>query len=826
MKKVGSITFTYLFTLKAKSMRTKTFTLSSLWMFCLVFWAYQTSVGQVPPPNDKCIDAIELTIYETEEEAIRVSGDTRNSTDGALSGIPVCSANWYRDDVWFKITTPDEVNDGGYSIRVYFGEEPDDINDVGIALYNSCDPVPGNTPFFCANNPANGTAIACLQPNQTIYIRVWSAAGDPPNWEAGWGTFRIAAFERNEKEDGLTNVLWGDDPGEGDFAGGINDWTTIGISCTGGAPAENAQWVWDPIGSALSGAYAGGQRLTSRTVCNGAMVFNSDFMDNNGVPGPPFGTGPCPSPQEGALLSPLIDLSVFNVNSVSVEFHQNLRQFSSSYFVGYSTDGGTVWTDIQINEAVPLNSGHINEVLRIPLPGAAGSPNLQLRFRIEGDYYYWVIDDVRIVEQECNNLRANPFFSMAPYGGWHVDQLSDFALIIDIENMGSCPQHNVKVDFEVRNEDGDVLYAQSNDYGTLQPNQLNENTLFEICAELPAGTPPGRYFGSYTVYSDSIDFNPADNVQRFEFLVHESVMSMDIPGGTYSGIRPGGTPTKYTMANYYYIPRGSGYRICEAEVGISNAVGMADIGGDVLVYLFEWDDLNNDGNMQFTEANRIAFNQYFFEPGDPNNSIYTIELLDENDPNFEPCVDLKDDQGYVLAVEYIPPFGFPNEYLFVLSQSGAVANFRATWFAHNPTGAGGLGANCNVKHRGLGVATNDADMIQFFGSFNSGATPVIRMVLDKISTTDPVVESTNVNFRLWPNPVSDLLRIEFDNPRYQDRVILRITDLQGRVVAEEQAIDTMQGVWVRDVSGLGNGIYFLSLISNAGVQTERFIVQH
>src|SRR5690606_27132026 len=114
----------------------------------------------------------------------------------------------------------------------YFGEEATDVPDVGLALYSSCDATPENQPFFCGNSPADGQAQVCLGPDQTVYVRVWSAAGEAASWQDGWGTFRLSIFPRvvegTSNED--VNVLWGDIPGQGDFDGGLNEWTPVGIS--------------------------------------------------------------------------------------------------------------------------------------------------------------------------------------------------------------------------------------------------------------------------------------------------------------------------------------------------------------------------------------------------------------------------------------------------------------------------------------------------------------------------------------------------------------------------------------------------------------------
>jgi hypothetical protein len=780
------------------------------------------------PPNDLCADAIELTVFESESDAVPVDGDTRQTTDGIAANIPVCSANWYRDDVWYKFTASHTEGRIVYNIRVDFGDLASDVDGFGVALYNTCDAIPGNVPFFCANEPGDNRAIVCLDAGEEVIIRVWSVGGTADDFTEGWGTFRISAFWGESFESGDVNVLWGDEPGQGDFDEGLGDWTAVGIQCNG-APAENALWAWTQSGQ---GVYIFGgasvSPIKSRSFCNGAAIWDSGFL-HFGEAGT-AGSGACPwQDHEGALVSPVIDISAFDVDGISVLFNQSMQRFiNGRHFLDYSTDGGASWTEIEINtEKTYLSTnpdtgeGYYNEEYRVPLPGAEGSANLRIRFRFAGVAYWWVIDDVRIIERECNNLAANNWFAIAPYGAWHVDQLSDFALLIDIENIGACTATGVAVDFEIRNEAGELVYTQTMGFPDIPASTLDENRLFSVCAELPEGTPVGRYFGSYEVRSDSMDFRPGDNRQEFTFTVSGDVMAMDIPGGSYFGSRPGGNYGKYRLGNHYYIPKGQGFEMCFAEIGVGNANAIADIGGDMLVYLFVWDDLNGDGDPQDNELERIAFNQYFFEPSDPNNAIYSIELLDENDPNFEPCVNLEDETHYVLVVEYIPPFSFPDDFLTILLQSSP--DFQATSLAHTPIAGQGFGSACG-PHYGMVLSRDDEDLFAI-GSFNGGATPVIRMVLDKIVSTDPVVETNEYSVVILPNPVSDVMQVNIDFGQTMDRVVLRVTDVQGRVIMEETRSFMEQDSWIKPVSHLANGMYFLSIATESGVRTERFVVQ-
>jgi hypothetical protein len=137
-------------------------------------------------------------------------------------------------------------------------------------------------------------------------------AGDATNWETGEGTFQIAAFARQVAGSNNFNVLWGDQPGEGDFAGGLNGWTTKSITCSDISDTVNALWTWTASG--LPGYTFGGGAvapINSPTLCNGAVIFDSGFLDlgTTGV----SGEGACPINQEGSLISPIIDVAQFGV---------------------------------------------------------------------------------------------------------------------------------------------------------------------------------------------------------------------------------------------------------------------------------------------------------------------------------------------------------------------------------------------------------------------------------------------------------------------------------------------------------------------------------
>ncbi|MEM7104736.1 MAG: S8 family peptidase [Bacteroidota bacterium] len=217
-------------------------------------------------------------------------------------------------------------------------------------------------------------------------------------------------------------TVWGNVPGEGDFNGGLHDWTTIGIS------DPNALWVWESDGKADQGAFAGpfgDQPILSPSLSNGAMVFDSDFYDNGGDD-QNLGNGPVPALQISELISPIIDLSGMPASNILLTFNQYFRQQNSVTSVAFSSDGGNNWSPpIMINQNVPPGDATpAYEQLRIPLSGAIPTNQFRIKFTIEADYFFWIIDDVKL---GVNTLYPETF---PPYIG---DSLLTYGIPYDVD---------------------------------------------------------------------------------------------------------------------------------------------------------------------------------------------------------------------------------------------------------------------------------------------------------------------------------------------------------------------------------------------------------
>lgn len=204
---------------------------------------------------------------------------------------------------------------------------------------------------------------------------------------------------------GAGAVTGGDD---GEFNGGLLGWSAISIFDNSGTPG-NALWTYSSTGVS-QGAYSGSQTpIASPTLDNGVAIFDSDFMDNGGVEGA-FGTGSSPGPHKGELISPMIDLSGYTNEALSVNFYCKWRSFQVDEFsVALSTDNGTTWSTVDIGILLPsptnsTNEGWVNAVFSDVTAGVNDLTQCRIKFSFDGNYYFAIVDDVSISTAAIHDL--------------------------------------------------------------------------------------------------------------------------------------------------------------------------------------------------------------------------------------------------------------------------------------------------------------------------------------------------------------------------------------------------------------------------------------
>ncbi len=595
-------------------------------------------------------------------------------------------------------------------------------------------------------------------------------------------------------------VIWGAG-GEGSFTGGLGDWLPVDYAeCANASEEGFTLWQWSEEGTAYNGAYAGTlAAINSPTACTGVALFNSDFYDNAGTPGN-FGNGDCAAPQQGALISPSIDLSAVAPDAgLAVKFYQGIRQFQSEHYVGWSIDGGMTWDSTLVNGDLEVNSTLVSRIERVKLPPEVnGQSDVRIKFSMFGNYYFWLVDDVQIIERESYNLAIDNFFAIPPNTITPASQIAPFGFLADVRNQGAAGQDEVVLNMTIiNNETQEVVYTTSLDYGNIPADSLVENQAFTDLYTPPAEV--GVYTGIYSITSPNEEFDPEDNVQGFLFAISDTTFAKDLGGG-FTSVAPNfdDTPT-WSYGNYYYVPNGNGYEVRSITFGIGNpeeAAGLFIVGT-----LLKWTDANEDGISQADERELVEFVEYEVQGNEEINA--PINVAFPNPPALE------DDTEYLMMMNYNGP-------IRATATDDLALQYLATSLLADSL------ANGRSDYATLFGDTDDFTTAEYGASGNF--TALLRMHINTIAVDVDETLAIENKVELFPNPTSDELTIRFDLVEAAEKVTLRVTDAAGRVISQSPFKNVQRNSFTFDVSHLTSGIYYMDIITKAGRRTERFVV--
>ena len=609
------------------------------------------------------------------------------------------------------------------------------------------------------------------------------------------------------------DIVWGG-PGDpnSEFDGGLNDWTTVGVT------DDDALWVWEADGKADLGAFSGGVdavAIASPSVSNGAMVFDSDFYDNGGD-NMGFGMGVAPAPATGELISPIMDLS--DEFRVTLRFNEYHRNFQSTNAISYSMDGGTTWSDPQVvNGDVAINTAVPPTTLReVPIYGAEGSDQFRVKFIMQGNYYFWIIDDVQILRRDRNDLQVNDnFYAVAPNWQTPASQVDEFGFLVDISNLGGIEQTGVTVNMSIEDPSGTEIYSEDNDYGQVGDSLVENSSFGDFTPPMEIGT----YNATYSISADAPDDVPENNQLSFEFMLTDSVFSKET--GPNSNRFPrlniwgAGDPHQWGFGHHYHVTNGTDHYATSVTFAI-DAVGAntsSEIDGtDLDLRLYEWNDLNGDFSVSPDEREFVGFGIYTIQGNEEslnNGDLITVSL--EGVTGGPP--ELSDDTDYLIMMEYRSP--------------SATANLRFGTSVGIDYSAMQLNSQQQGRPRILYAVGfgGDLDNVTYQnGGFGSNVVPVVRLNVNFFSDTEEVTLEENT-VTINPNPAKNVLNAQFDFAENTDNVLTRLMDVNGRNIFTHK----YQNVTTRnesfDISKLSAGTYYLYVQTDEGRLIKKVIVQ-
>lgn len=631
-------------------------------------------------------------------------------------------------------------------------------------------------------------------------------------------------------------ILWGG-PGskDGEFDGGFNGWTTVGVKSSDASKKDAAKWEWSATPTAAGGyTSAANATLNSVSAANGVAIFNADVLDSGTGTTKNPGTGVAPGPNGGELISPIINLK--GTKDVTLVFSQRFRNFRSdrprtgtaakaSTAIMYSRDGGATWSDpiaIEANELCKTyqysTDYQSSPVTRVQLPDVGDTDNFRVKFSWDGYFYFWIVDDVAIVAQERNNLRANGnFFATAENILTPITQLRESYFLNDVQNLGTATQTNVRHTMTIYkttvNAAGQTalvqpaLFKDTLSYGSILRDSIKENVSFK------KGFKPenlkSNYAGIYELISDSTDVEPANNRRSFVFSVTDSTFAKD--NGATRGVAPniGANPT-WGYGNVFYVAKGSNFRSGTVTFGLDNA---DDYPGQAIdIYLYEWSadaDTDGNGDIDEDELTTAGYATYTIKGTEqpPSATVAPIRVKLDNFASANQPIKLKDNTYYIVYVEN--PVNKTDVPLFLSAYDRY--DYAASKLAYE-----GLGKQSFYSVLKIGDS--------FFDSGFTSMVPTIRWNIRTIvDAKEPKLAENTVT--VGPNPAVDFINVKFDFENIMKNADIIVTDINGREVINAQFSDVQNDIFNLDITNLTAGTYNMFVRTEKGVNTKTFVVQ-
>ena len=340
------------------------------------------------------------------------------------------------------------------------------------------------------------------------------------------------------------NTLWSED-----FANGIpSNWVNQGFDqdiATGGL-TPNPLCLWEYRGpnttpdntTGSRGQFAGsGPTISSPTLSNGFIIFDSDYLDSDGISGN-RGGGVSPTPHIGTLSTDTIDLTGYP--NVQVVLVSRARKFQSLFKLAVSNDGGSTFPDtVEFHPNLSVNATNsAGELVNADISNTAGDEaQVVLQLIYEGNandgLYYWQLDDMEIREIPSHALQFTPW-NNAPaidiiypsgspkYGNPAIAEAQPIIFDANVLNFGVEDQTNVRLVATVTdlNTGNVVTTLQSPAKALLASGDTGTFVDFTTSTSwTPANT--GEYRVYFTIESDSIPAVGVSGIDSIDIDVND-----------------------------------------------------------------------------------------------------------------------------------------------------------------------------------------------------------------------------------------------------------------------------------------------------------------
>ncbi|MEY2971694.1 MAG: hypothetical protein RL738_535 [Bacteroidota bacterium] len=612
-------------------------------------------------------------------------------------------------------------------------------------------------------------------------------------------------------------VVWSED-----FANGIPaTWMNYGTAQSVADPDA----VWEYRGATTTpnttvgsrGAYSGlvtnpnYTSINSATKSNGFVVFDSDFLDNAGTAGnfcaaSGIAVLAC-APHMAHLETSMIDLTQYT--AADLIFTQYYRRFAGpggvqsvpATYLDFSTDGGTTWFgNITLNANIAVNSATpANDVVVVNVGSyIGGQDSVKIRFRFDGDYYFWQIDDIqinstpkhRMAFTDNNGAPAQDIVFGAGQDGARqghqtLKQARPVAFDANVYNSGTMAQNNVKLQMKIFTNAGVVQTINSPVISSLPAGDTASWNDLNTYASAWTPSAEGVYGFTYNVMSDSTVVTS----DTLALAVTDSTMSLDF--GSWDNSIGASTSTYH----------GDGFQTAnridlvddELLFGAKVYVSSNTVAGGILelgVY-----DSSAFGTNGFDPNKLVAYGQHVVTAADVAQGFVRYDFTDPTTGRGVE-LDLADGAFFFNVTQYDNQGA---NYLAIRNDQtfGKLAGSGYFYLPNAPTPGWYSGYSNSLAFNNIWVRS-------IYCPASSAASCMLS-----------VDENPLAELALAPNPATDYVNVSFGMLTGQYQV--EVLDLTGKVVKSE-LVRAGANVPVF-VGNLDRGLYMVRVAKGADVKT-------
>ncbi len=488
--------------------------------------------------------------------------------------------------------------------------------------------------------------------------------------------------------------------------------------------------------------------------------------------------------ENATLTSAVIDLSATAGSFVALEFEQFFAEWQPANgdtedhtYLAVTTDGGTTWNEVEINEGVGRDARPNPELVSWDISNhiAGNESTVQFRFRWEGAWNYgWQFDNVQVVDMNEKDIAItqiwkNSFdgisYSQLPLA--HTDTIVVGAVL---KNIGHIDQTGVTFEYVVKDPTNTVVKSgTATDVLALTNSQYD--TVFVRTDFVPTD------LGVYTVELTAISIEGDDDL--LTNVVTDNNFEL----------------TAYTIAQDYNVgsveeisswPLMSG----EAVFGILADFRIDDVVSGIDVKLTAHAENVGEGIgailYELTSAAGAVW-----EP--KALTSYTITTAD-----LGGFVSIAFEDGYAVNATSLYLVGVRQEDTPVMPMFERQGNI--VW--GNVQGFDDAPAN-----RG----------------FFDRKSPIVRVRVNagEVGVNENVVNNT---FSTYPNPANTTVNVSLN---YTDskNTMIKVIDITGAVVSKLNLVGTVNGVSNSTISveDLSNGVYFIEVSNSNSKEVKKFV---